>query len=147
MSATMRGGVLTVLLLLVPFATAHAEPATRFGVSVVIPALDDDERIVAFRIEVKGAELKALPNIPAGWTLSVRNEASSTSAISASIIVGAAALDASSLRDFLVVETSAQREPKLSLRGEMTVQRYYDGPPRKRKLQLSDPQFEVREIR
>ncbi len=66
------------------------------------------ERIVGIKVKVRGGAIASLPKIPVGWGVTIRNDASWSSSLSASVTVAAAALDPHELRrDFVVVVCDA----------------------------------------
>ena len=93
--------------------------------SVSVPALhiSSKERIIGFEIHVRSGRIALLPNMPIGWNISVDNDPSWNTVIKGSIDVGAAAMDAEFLRDFIVVEVEKDAPPDmpLDLKGEVIV--------------------------
>ncbi|MEP7041704.1 MAG: hypothetical protein ABI843_01500 [Dokdonella sp.] len=137
--------LLAAALLWLTSTAAAADDTHSYRVSIPTLTLGADERITALHIEIKGARLKSLPVVPAGWTLSMRNETSAPSTLDGAVIVGAAALEADALRDFIVIERSSPEIP-LSLRAVLTVARYYEGPRHVRRLRVSHAQFVLRDV-
>jgi hypothetical protein len=72
--------------------------------SIPAVALDPGERVVGFQIQLKGAAVRRITNVPVGWSLSIDNDASWNTNLKATVQVGAAALGADFLRDFVTVE-------------------------------------------
>jgi hypothetical protein len=79
------------------------------------------ERIVGFEIRVRSGRIASVPFVPIGWHISVENEPSWYTKISGSIVVGAAALDLASLKDFLLVEETSLPGLKFELDGALIV--------------------------
>jgi len=91
--------------------------------SLSIPALHatSKDRVVGFKFHVKSGRIAQLPNVPIGWNVSVDNDASWNSVIKASSTVGAAAVDPSFLRGFLVVEKNEALGIPFDIEGELVL--------------------------
>jgi hypothetical protein len=105
------------------FAFGHSVFGQHLSVSIPNLKLAANERIVGFEIHVQSGMIVQLPKVPAGWNLSIDNDPSWDTTMSGSLLVGAAALDSNSLRNFLVVEAEkglAGRLP-IAFSGEVIV--------------------------
>jgi len=97
-------------------------------VSVSIPALhlEAGERIVGFSLQITSARVAQIPKAPIGWNLSIDNDPSWNTSVSASIIVGAAAVAPTFFRDFLVVEKAKDADMPFQIEGEVQVSRDFE---------------------
>ena len=62
-----------------------------------------------------------MPDIPIGWSISVDNDPSWNTNTSGTLIAGAAALDASFFREFVVIEKDESLGLPFSVEGEVVV--------------------------
>jgi hypothetical protein len=92
-------------------------------VSISIPSLHiaGKERVVGFELHVKSGIIAQLRNVPIGWSLSVDNDPSWNTAIKGTAMVGAAAVDQSFFRDFLVLEKNESLGIPFNVEGEVVV--------------------------
>jgi hypothetical protein len=90
---------------------------------VSIPSLHttSKERIVGFEFHITSGRVAQLPDVPIGWNVSVDNDPSLNTAVTGSLIVGAAALDRTFFRDFLVIEKDKSLEIPFDVQGEIVV--------------------------
>lgn len=109
---------LTVAVVLLCVLAAHGQT-----MSISIPALHaaSKERVVGFEIHVKSGRIAQLPNVPIGWNVSVDNDASWNTVIKGTSTVGAAAVDQSFFRGFLVVEKNESLGIPFDVEGEIVV--------------------------
>ena len=90
-------------------------------VSVSAPRLAAGERVVGFDFQVQSGRIARVSNLPIGWNISVDNDPSWNTKIDASIIVGAAALDASFFHNFLTIEKEESLGIPFEVQGEIIV--------------------------
>jgi hypothetical protein len=113
--------------------------------SVSVPSLhiSNNQRIIGFEIHVRSGRIALLPNVPIGWNISVDNDPSWNTVIKGSIDVGAAAMDAEFLRDFIVVEVEKDAPPDmpLDLQGEVIVTSDFSS---ERRIKLSMKDFAIK---
>lgn len=82
----------------------------RYLVDIDRPDIKPDQRIVSFKITLFGAKFDSMDPIPAGWSLTIKNESNGVASMEGEIDVGMAAIDvrefvkAVSLRKYLVHE-------------------------------------------
>lgn len=102
---------------------AGSEAGSGRTVSISIPSLHltSKERIVGFEIHIKSGRIAQLLNVPIGWDVSVDNDASWNTVIKGSSTVGAAALDPTFFRNFLVVEKNESLGIPFDVEGEVVV--------------------------
>jgi hypothetical protein len=112
--------VATVTAFLLP---AGAEPSHRQLMSVSLPALHiaAEERVVGFDFAVTSGRIAQIPDMPIGWNISVNNDPSWNTKIDASIIVAAAAVDASFFKEFVLIEKDESSENPFEVKGEVIV--------------------------
>jgi hypothetical protein len=110
----------TVTGLLMP---GGAAPTDTRVVSVSLPALQigAEERVVGFHFQVTSGRIAQIADVPIGWNISVDNDPSWNTKIDASIIVAAAAVDASFFNDFAVLEKDGSSETPFEIKGEVIV--------------------------
>jgi len=92
-------------------------------ISLSIPSLHatSKDRVVGFEFHLKSGRIAQLPNVPIGWNVSVDNDASWNTVIKASSTVGAAAVDPSFFRNFLVVEKNESLGIPFDVEGEVVL--------------------------
>jgi len=112
--------VLVVLALVLVNGSVVAHGQT---MSMSIPSLHTTgkERVCGFEIHITAGRIAALPNVPIGWSVSVDNDPSWNTVIKASLEVGAAAVDPSFFRDFLVIEKDESLGVPFDVQGEIVV--------------------------
>jgi len=108
-------------LTLASVAASQASSGQRVTVSIPAPHTTSKERVVGFEIHVTSGKIAALPKIPIGWNLTVDNDPSWNTTITASIEVGAAAVGPDYFRDFIVVEKDESLGVPFWLHGEIVV--------------------------
>jgi hypothetical protein len=103
--------------------TGGSEPPAGTIISVSIPALHiaAGERVVGFDFQVTSGRIVQVPNMPIGWNISVNNDPSWNTKMDASIIVAAAAVDASFFNHFLLIEKEATPDSPFQIKGELLV--------------------------
>ena len=136
----------TAFLLLVLSAAeepAGAEPSGTQLVSVSLPTLHvaAEERVVGFHFEVTSGRIAQIPDMPIGWNISVDNDPSWNTKIDASVIVAAAALDASFFKNFVVIEKDDSSESPFEIKGEFLVSSDFSNV---RKIQVEMRDFTVK---
>lgn len=70
----------------------------RYLVDIAHPSVKADRRIVSFKISLKGAKFDSIDPVPAGWSLTIKNESNGISSMEGEIDVGIAAV---SVKDFV----------------------------------------------
>jgi len=112
--------VLTAVVLMLLSWSNVAQGQT---MSLSIPALHatSKDRVVGFEFHVKSGRIAQLPNVPIGWNVSVDNDASWNTVIKASSTVGAAAVDPSFFRGFLVIEKNDSLGIPSDVEGEVVL--------------------------
>ena len=63
-----------------------------------------NERIVGFELKVTAGAIRSVPNVPAGWYISISNDAIGVGEMRGNAQVGAAALDQSYFNSFVSIE-------------------------------------------
>ena len=91
--------------------------------SVSIPSLHTSrgERVVGFELHVTSGRVAQIPNVPIGWNVYVDNDPSWNTAVTGSLIVGAAALGPNFFRDFLTIEKNESLGIAFDVQGEIVV--------------------------
>lgn len=79
----------------------------RYTLTIPNLRLHPGERVVGFSVEVDSGRIVSAPNAPIGWNLTIDNDPSWRTNLTATVIVGAAALDARFFQDFVVIEKSS----------------------------------------
>jgi hypothetical protein len=122
-----------------------SEAARGQTLSVSIPTLHatGKERVVGFEIHITSGRIAQLPKVPIGWDVSIDNNASWTTEIKASSTVGAAALDPTFFRDFLLVEKNRSLSVPFDIRGEVVVTEDF-AAERRIKIEMKD--FSIKEL-
>lgn len=64
----------------------------RYLVDIDSPDIKQDQRIVSFKINLKGAKFDSIDPLPAGWSLTIKNESNGVASIEGEIDVGMAAI-------------------------------------------------------
>ena len=97
---------------------AHAQ-----NVSVSIPSLNlmPKERVVGFDIHITSGRVARLSDLPIGWSISVDNDASWNTSAKGTSTVGAAAVDPSFFKNFVVVEKNESLGIPFDVQGEVVV--------------------------
>jgi len=115
------------------------------SVSVPILHVSSGERIVGFEIHVQSGRIAQIPNLPIGWSISVDNDPSWNTEIKGSIAVGAAAVDRTFLRGFIVVEVEkdAPSDLPFDLQGEVIVTSDFST---ERRIKLSTKDFVTKRL-
>lgn len=132
----------TMTLLRAGPALAASTP-TLLVESIKPPPLHENERVTSFDIELRGARVWALPNLPMGWLVRVNNDPSWETSVSGSIIVGAAGLEPSAFSRFFVIEKYAGTQGAIpfSIRGRFGVMSYGSAKLTTRTIALPGSQF------
>jgi len=104
-----------------------------FSVSFSHLPLKANEQIVAYRLSVTEARIKAFPIFPDDWSFKIENSFPVNVAITGGIIHGAAALDEAFFEDFLIIE--ATQKDDLRVKGEVFVTTGEEDP---RSISLTD---------
>lgn len=63
-----------------------------------------NERIVGFELKVAAGAIRSVPNVPAGWYISISNDAAGVGEMRGNAQVGAAALEQSYFNSFVSIE-------------------------------------------
>jgi hypothetical protein len=108
---------LAVLLLSVGL-TARAQT---FGVYSIPAHHKLKELIVGFELHITSGRVAQIPDVPIGWNVSVDNDPSWNTAVTGSLIVGAAALGPRFFRGFLVIEKNESLGIPFDVQGEIVV--------------------------
>jgi|SRR6185437_2830077 len=103
----------------------RGEPAAAKDLSLSLSRLEiaSGERVVGFEFHVKSGRIAAVPSIPAGWNVHVENNPSWNAVITASSMVGAAAVDASFFKNFIVIEKNKSLGLSFDVSGDVVVTR------------------------
>jgi hypothetical protein len=114
-------------------------------VSISIPYLHTTpkERIVGFELRVKAGRIATLPEAPIGWNISVENDPSWNTDIRATVIVGAAALDPSFFRDFLIIEKGKPLGVPFDIEGTVIVTEDFES---QKQIKIGVKDLAIREI-
>jgi hypothetical protein len=115
------------------------------SVSVPVLHLANNERIIGLEIHVRSGRIARLPNIPMGWNISVDNDASWNTIVKGSIVVGAAAMYADFLRDFIVVvvDRDSSSDAPFNMHGEVIVTSDFI---KERRIKLSMKDFATKSV-
>lgn len=97
---------------------------------------------MGFGFEVTSGRIAQLPDMPMGWNISVDNDPSWNTRVDASILVAAAALDASFFKDFAVIEKDGGAESPFELKGGVVISTDFS---RTRTIQVAMKDFGIRE--
>ncbi len=93
----------------------------RYSITIPNLRLAPGERVVGFSVEVDSGRIVSAPNAPIGWNLTIDNEPSWRTNLTATVIVGAAALDARFFQNFVVIEKSSLGGVPFAVRCEVDV--------------------------
>jgi hypothetical protein len=93
----------------------------RYTLTVPNLRLEPGERVVGFSVEVDSGRIVSAPNAPIGWNLTIDNDPSWRTNLTATVIVGAAALDARFFNNFVVIEKSSLGGVPFTVRCEVDV--------------------------
>jgi hypothetical protein len=91
---------------------------------------------------VTSGRIAQITDMPIGWNVSVDNDPSWNAKIHASVLVAAAALDASYFEDFVVIEKEANAENPFELKGKILVSTDFS---KVRDIQVGMKDFTVQE--
>ena len=84
----------TIVLLLGLWACSACHAAeyfsARYLVDIDYPSLKPDQRIVGFKIDLKGAKFDSIDPLPAGWSLKIENGSDGVASLEGEIDVGMA---------------------------------------------------------
>jgi hypothetical protein len=124
---------------------ATGGPAQKQTVSISIRslAIGSGERVVGFDFEVTSGRIAQIPNAPIGWNISVNNDPSWKTRIEGSIIVAAAAVDASFFDDFMTIEKDESLGIPFGIQGEVVVSKDFSNM---RRIKLEQKNFTMNEI-
>jgi hypothetical protein len=111
-----------------------------YTVSIPSLAINNHERIVGFEIKVHSARIATLMNAPSGWNFTIDNDPSWTASISATVEVGAAALDRGFFQRFVRIEQSPEKDVRIELEGEVIVTADFVS---QRKIKLRNVDFKL----
>jgi hypothetical protein len=81
------------------------------------------ERVVGFDLMITSGRVAKVLKAPIGWSISVDNDPSWNTRIRGSILVAAAAVNASFFRDFVVIEQNEGLGEPFQVQGEVIVSR------------------------
>lgn len=117
----------TIILLIGLWVCCACHAAEYFGerylVDIDSPDIKQDQRIVSVKINLKGAKFDSIDPLPAGWTLTIKNESNGIASLEGEIDVGVAAIYVKdfvktvSLRKYLVNESQFAITVELVLLG------------------------------
>lgn len=125
MSKRLR--ISSVALLAILLSATIAKPMPKAAklelISVERLHIAEGERIVGFEFKITSGRVAKVLNAPIGWDISVENDPSWNTRIRGSILVAAAAVNASLLHDFAVIEQNENLGNAFQVRGEVIVSR------------------------
>lgn len=133
-------GLASSLALFIGIFGIGAVHSQTYTVSIPSLAINDQERIVGFEINVRSARIATLPNAPIGWNIKIDNDPSWSTSISATTEVGAAALDRGFFQRFIRIEQSPGKNIHIELEGEVIVTSDFVS---QRKIKLRNADFEL----
>ena len=116
---------LMAVAIAVAIGTARSEPPVARNLVLSLSRLEmaSGERVVGFEFHVKSGRITALPEIPVGWDVHVENNPSWNAVIRGSSLVGAAAVDASFFKNFIVIEKNESLNLPFNVSGDIVVAR------------------------
>jgi len=79
------------------------------------------DRIVAFDLKASDCTIRSLPKVPAGWFLSITNDASGRAEVRGNAQVGAASLAAGYFLRFVGIQRQSQEKPISNIALEIVV--------------------------
>jgi hypothetical protein len=126
---------------------APASAQQSYSVSIKPPTeLGRDERVAGFWIDLSGAGIRSVLAVPQGWVVNIDNLAGHVS-VQGTLQEGAAALDPSFFRDFLVIQEERRAAALFVISGELILtgdpgDSAYDG----RHIPLIGEQFELKPV-
>ncbi len=111
-----------ILLFGMAFALVFVRPnvsdcGEKLSVSFASLKLTGAERVVGFEVTFVGAGIVSLPSVPMGWEISIDNQPSWNTRITASAVVGAAALDSRYFRSFIVIQKAPEKGLDFAISG------------------------------
>jgi hypothetical protein len=142
---TKQHALVIAISLIAAIAPATASPSEPDLLIVSIPHIDAQpgERVVGFHLILSAGAVRRLDHIPVGWSISIDNDASWKTSITATVEVGAAALDPSFFQHFLTVQKNEFGDVKFALGGEVSLTKDF---ATERKITLTKESFEVQEV-
>ena len=132
-------GLIGVFLMVVASASA-AEKTGLCAVSISNVTVSSGEVIGAFEIDVTAGVIETVQNLPVGWYLTVDNDASWRTKITANTTVGAASLTPEQLKKIRLVIRKDETYLTFKLSGMVSVTKDYQ---KERKLELTTSDFAV----
>ena len=116
---------LLAVAIAVVVGAARGKPPVAENLSLSLSRLpiSSGERMVGFEFHVKSGRIAAVPGIPAGWDVHIENNPTWNAVIRASSMVGAAAVDASFFKNFIVIEKNESLGLPFDVSGEIVVTR------------------------
>jgi hypothetical protein len=131
---------LAVAVFLAPAGATSPEKQI-VSISLLSLPIDSGEQVVGFHFQVTSGRIAQLPDAPIGWSVSVENDPSWNTKFEGSVIVAAAALDASFFKDFVLLEKNERSEVAFDVRGEVDVSRDFSTY---RKIEITMNQITIR---
>ena len=121
----LRRFALVSVAISVVVCTTGGKLPTRKAAFLSIPTLNvaTGERVVGFEFYITSGRIAAMPDVPIGWDVRVENSPSWNTVVRASSLVGAAAVDPSFFKNFLIVEKNDSFRNPFEIRGEIVVTR------------------------
>lgn len=114
--------VVAASAMLVP-ARAGTSHSDLLNISISNLRLNSRERVVGFEFHIKSGRVAAVQGIPAGWDVRVENNPSWNAVVRGSSLVGAAAVDASFFKNFIVIEKNESLGLPFDVSGDIVVTR------------------------
>jgi hypothetical protein len=139
-----RFSALVVAVAITVLYTSVASSPQKQSLSISMRALpiSTGERVVGFDFDVTSGRIAQIQNAPIGWNISVDNDPSWNTRIEGSIIVVAAAVDASFFEDFLVVEKDESLGNPFGIQGEVIVSKDFSNV---RRIRIEQKDFTIKE--
>lgn len=133
----------TAFVILALQAVSTKAQAQPYVVSIPSLHVSANERVVGFEIHVRSGRIAQLLKVPAGWNVSVDNDASWNAVVRGSATVGAAAVELAFFTDFLVVEKNESLGIPFQAEGDVIVTKDF-ATERRIKIKIED--FVMQEV-
>lgn len=120
--------IIALLLLTVNVSTVavrgqSAPEKKEWSVSIPSLSVKAGERVVGFELRFKSARIVSMRDVPVGWDVHIENNPSWNASVTASALVGAAALDAGFFKHFVRIEKNESLGIPFGLSGDVVVTR------------------------
>jgi hypothetical protein len=98
----------------------------RYVVDITHPSIKQEQRIVSFKISLKGAKFDSIDPLPPGWAITVKNESNGIASMEGEIDVGIAAIFVKDFVKMVSLRKYLANEKDFTITGELVLLGGYD---------------------